>query len=345
MTGMDIGYPAIESQPLLGRKNGMNALLVLLAPIPAVVCTWILFHWFPANAIPEPRLGSEIQSANQLAAWLLHHPLITANIFYFVFVDLAFWMIALVQRNSWLIDPYWTLLPLFLAGFYLAHPMAAPDLTRAMLACTALAVWSVRLTGNYLRREGWRFGLREDWRYAKMRRERPGFWWEQFFVVQLAQHLMLVGLTLPFWAIGFRSQPAGILDFVALATALVGIAIAGVADTQLDRFMRRNIDRVRRGEPKIGLLDTGLWSLSRHPNYFGEQLFWWSIAAFGFVCGEPWVVIGTAFNSVVLASVTVMTERRMMEVPERSAHYADYRRRTSVLIPWKPGAIRSTPQP
>ena len=50
--------------------------------------------------------------------------------------------------------------------------------------------------------------------------------------------------------------------------------------------------------------------------------------------GEPWVVVGTAINSAVLASVTVMTERRMLAVPERAEAFRAYQRRTSVLIPW-----------
>ena len=51
------------------------------------------------------------------------------------------------------------------------------------------------------------------------------------------------------------------------------------------------------------------------------------------------VISGTsagAINSVVLATVTVMTERRMLAIPERGELYADYRRRTSVWIPWPP---------
>ena len=100
--------------------------------------------------------------------------------------------------------------------------------------------------------------------------------------------------------------------------------------------MRENEGRRRRGEPAIPILDQGVWRLSRHPNYFGEQLFWWSIAGFGVVCGAPWVVAGTALNSCVLAAVTVMTERRMLAVAERRAAFEAYRRRTSVWVPWWP---------
>jgi steroid 5-alpha reductase family enzyme len=334
---MTTGLPDVRDWPLLGRQNLSNAALVLLVPLPAVLAANTLFHWFPAHAIPpDPGLDGATTPSGA-AAWLLHHPVWAANLFYFVFVDLVFFAIALLQRSSWLIDPYWTLLPIGLAGFYLAHPQAQPDWNRVALSWTALLVWSVRLTANYFRRERWRFGLREDWRYAKMRAERPGFWWEQLFVVQLAQHLMLVGLSLPFWAVAFRNPPVGPLDVLCFAGALAGVGVAHAADGQLDRFMRENEARVHRGEPRVRLLETGLWRYSRHPNYFGEQLFWWSIAGFGVAVGEPWVVIGTAFNSCVLAGVTVMTERRMLQVPERRAAYEAYRRRTSVWVPWRVG--------
>jgi steroid 5-alpha reductase family enzyme len=330
------GYPDLRDYPIRGRKNLTNLAVALWVPIPAFVFTIGLFRWFEGGSLPpDPGLGWPA-SLDETAALLLHHPLLTANLLFFLFVDLQFWMISLIQRSSWLIDPYWTLLPPLLAWFYLVHPLSTPDPGRAVLACSVLLVWSARLTWSYFRREHGRFGYREDWRYAKMRLERPYFWLEQLFVVYIVQHLMLVGISLPFWAIAFRDVPFGGLDLAFFLLASLGIAIAGAADRQLDAFMRENELRRQQGESKIPVLDRGIWKTSRHPNYFGEQLFWWSIAGFGLVCGEAWVAIGTAFNSIVLAGVTIMTERRMLAVPERREAFEAYRRRTSVLIPWWP---------
>ncbi len=333
---VEIGLPDTAQWPRLGPDNLRNAAIAAIVPVPPVVAAWVLFHWFPEGAIPPAPAWADVGDADALAAWLLHHPIASINLMVLLFFDAAFFAIALVQRSSWLIDPYWTLLPPLIALFFATHPLADFDAARLALAWLALGIWSTRLTWNYFRREGWRFGLREDWRYAKMRRERPGFWWEQLFVVHLAQHAMLVGLSLPFWALSFFDVPFGPADGMLFASALAGIGVAHAADGTLDRFMRANETRRAAGEAPVRLLDVGIWRWSRHPNYFGEQLFWWSIAGFGVMCGQPWVVIGTAFNSAVLAGVTVMTERRMLAVPEREADYRAYQQRTSVWVPWPP---------
>jgi len=333
---METGYPEVDAQPLLGRKNLSNLVLVLLVPLPSVAVTLWLFGHFTPGSIPADPGWRNVAGVDAALAWLVHRPILTVNLLFFFNVCVLFWVISLAQRSTWLIDPYWTLIPPLIAAFYWAHPLARPDAVRSASSLGLLGIWSLRLTHSYLRRERWRLGFREDWRFAKRRAETRHFWWFQFFYVHLAQQVMLVGLTLPLWAVHFRAAPFGAADVVLVGLALTGIGIAGVADTTLDAFMRENEVRRRRGEPRRLLLDAGIWRWSRHPNYFGEQLFWWSMAGLGVVVGEPWVVVGTALNSVVLATVTVMTERRMRADPARRAVYADYVRRTSVWLPWPP---------
>ena len=80
-------------------------------------------------------------------------------------------------------------------------------------------------------------------------------------------------------------------------------------------------------------LGAGLWRYSRHPNYFFEQLFWWSLALFGANVGAPWVFFGPLFNSACMVQVTRLTEERMLRRPERAALYRKYMRCTSVWVP------------
>lgn len=284
-------------------RNTSNALIALAVPLPSVVIYW--------------------------RGDLAHlHPIVGVNVLFFLNVCVLFWLISLAQRSAWLIDPYWTIIPLFIAHFYAAQSTAIADPWRTRMALACLWLWSVRLTHNYFRRERYQFGAREDWRFALKRKESRHFWWYSFFYAFVSQQIMLVGLTLPYWAIQTTARPFGGADIAIAATAVAGIAIAYFADTQLARYMAR--------DDKPLILDTGLWRYSRHPNYFGEQLFWWAVAAWGVLAGHPWTVVGTLVNSAGLAVVTRMTERRMEERPERREAWLAYKRRTSAWALWPP---------
>eukprot|EP00854_Cymbomonas_tetramitiformis_P021046 gene21046-25255_t len=169
-----------------------------------------------------------------------------------------------------------------------------------------------------------------------MAKENPRSWWLlSFFAVGLAQQPMLCGITLPLYSTNFSSTPFSFCDLAATALCLSGLTIAGFADNQLRNFMLENERRGQQGEQKIKILETGLWKFSRHPNYFGEQLWWWGLALFSVNLGDYWAVLGTAFNSIILAAVTVMTEKRILDnwTAERRSLYVEYRERTSVWIP------------
>ena len=53
---------------------------------------------------------------------------------------------------------------------------------------------------------------------------------------------------------------------------------------------------------KLDALMSGLWRYSRHPNHFGEQLFWWGLALFAVSSGDYWTLIGPLFNTVCMVS-------------------------------------------
>jgi steroid 5-alpha reductase family enzyme len=129
-----------------------------------------------------------------VAIW---RPLFSVNVIFFWNVTVGFWLIGCLQRSFWLIDPFWTLLPPLISVFYVTHPLAdadAPSRTRQLLGLALVGLWSVRLTHSYFRREEWKFGQREDWRYSEMAAARPRAWWALSFVaVGFAQQPMLVG--------------------------------------------------------------------------------------------------------------------------------------------------------
>ena len=253
-------------------------------------------------------------------------------------MDIFFWLASLAQNSTWLIDPYWTIIPPLIAQWYWIHPLANGDSTRAWCAMIVLYIWSTRLTHSYFRREEWHFGAREDWRFAELRRQYPRiWWWASFFMAYVSQHIFLFGITLPLYsAIHDPRPPFGIVDVLCLAISLGGIAMAHSADSTLRKFMCENEQRAARGQPKKLLLNTGLWYYSRHPNYVGEQLFWWGLGLMAYHQGYPLFLLGPFLNSVCLGVATGMVEDRMLRNEDRREIYKQYQRTTSVWIPMPP---------
>ena len=69
---------------------------------------------------------------------------------------------------------------------------------------------------------------------------------------------------------GTTHEPLTPLDLAAVLIWLLGFAIEVVADRQKQAF--------RRTAGATDFIRTGLWSRSRHPNYFGEIILWIGIA-------------------------------------------------------------------
>jgi len=307
----------------LSAKNIGNAVLCAVALAPSFVAATYLYSTCdvvtPTGAVCEFAMGSPVGFANAL---------------FFGNITVGFWLVGLLQRSFWLIDPYWTLVPPLLGHLYRAHPRATFDADRSLVTLALLWLWSLRLTHSYFRREEWKFGQQEDWRYTQMARDLPYLWpLVSFFAVGLAQQPMLIGISLPASSVHATPTPLGAVDLLALAGCVSGLLLARRADNELREYMTVPRRLSRAVEP---VLQSGLWRYSRHPNYFGEQLWWWSFGLVAVGVGEWHVLWGTAFNSLILATVTVMTETRMLTrwAPERAQLYREYMRTTSPCIPW-----------
>ena len=325
------------------RRDLANAALLVLASAPAVLAYVAVLRgcdWDTAKrAGGVPTWPMPTHSATLWCAWSHEHPFWLANLLFLVCISLFFWLISLVQGSTWLIDPYWTFIPVLLAAFYRHHPAAeARDEPRAIVAVLLLLLWSLRLTHSYFRREGWMLGKREDWRFEEMRKKHTQhWWWMSFFAAYFSQQIMLVGICMPLYAVHFASQRAWtLLDTAATVLCVAGIAIAYVADTQLHGFVKNNERRAASRQRKIPVLNTGIWKYSRHPNYLGEQLFWWGMGLFAVGVGWTFALWGAAFNSLVLAIVTVMVEQKMLQKKYRREAFKEYQRCTSVWITWFP---------
>lgn len=236
-----------------------------------------------------------------------------------------------------MIDPYWTVIPVMLVHYYSGHPLAQYEWWRSRMVILLTWVWSVRLIHNYFRREEWQWGAREDWRFTDMsHRYGRHWWWASFFTIYLPQHLFLIALSLPLYVIHSVNQPLTMWDLTATLVSASGIVIAYFADTQLYNFVSRNKKLKEQGKPvEVPVLESGLWYYSRHPNYFGEQMWWWGLVVFAWNLGHgSWAFIGALANTVCLGYVTKLVEERMLKQDNRAEAYRLYQKTTSVWVPW-----------
>lgn len=154
-----------------------------------------------------------------------------------------------------------------------------------------------------------------------------------------------MGVCLPFYVVHSVDKELSIWDLVAALVCLTGVAVAYFADTQLHEFVSSNARRKEVGEALVPNLDSGLWYYSRHPNYFGEQLWWWGLGMFAWNLGCGWACVGALINSCVLGYVTILVEEKMVKQEYRAEAYRQYQQTTSVLVPWfKKSAVSKTKQ-
>jgi steroid 5-alpha reductase family enzyme len=240
------------------------------------------------------------------------------------------WFVSLAKRDCSIMDIAYPLVPM--AGCYFVWWSQGQDLSSHSLLVLALgSIWALRLSlylaGRYLPHG-------EEARYAKWRqRGGPSWWWWSYFQIFLTQGVIcwLWSMTL-FFAI--RNQGAlAPLDWLALALWLVGFIFEAGGDLQLSRFRS---DPANKGR----VMQHGLWSLTRHPNYFGEALTWLSYLLLAL--GTPWGWLAAPSVAMVFwfmnqGSATRMTERYMMKT---KPGYAEYMARTPAFWPRWPDAPR-----
>ena len=128
-------------------------------------------------------------------------------------------------------------------------------------------------------------------------------------------------------------QPSfGLLDVLGIAGMASAVVIELVSDNQLARY--RSTEGYRQG----GTLRKGLWKYSRHPNYFGEVLFWLSLvpiaAAAGQLAARPVLVVsGPVLMAVFFRFSCWLMDKRSMD---NRPGYQSVVNEVSALIPWWP---------
>ena len=263
-----------------------------------------------------------LEVLDQSPLWNMFWADIAATVAIFVFSRL--------YKNSSFYDAYWSVIPPLIALYWtMAATAQGIDMTRAWLVVILVWLWGIRLTANWA--TFWPGLEHEDWRYGPIKTN-AGKWnaLADFSAIHLFPTVIVFAACLPIYAaVAMDARPLNALDYLAAAVTLIAILIELVSDIQLHRFLTHR----KPGE----IMKTGLWALSRHPNYFGEWLFWAGLALFGLaaVPSAWWWVLPGAIAMLVMflvASIPMIDKRSVERRPEYQAHMA----RVSGFMPWFP---------
>lgn len=189
----------------------------------------------------------------------------------------SLWLCSLALKDASIVDRFWGM-GFVLIAWALAL-VSGPYNVHQFLLLSAISIWGLRLSIYiHLRNQG----HPEDYRYQEMRKHHgKNFWWYSFLSVFLLQGIIMLIVAAPVILTLSRSFDET-NNWLYTCTALLGTLIwlfgfifeAG-GDWQLSRFKSNPNNKGK-------LLNTGLWSLSRHPNYFGDACQWWGFGVFAF---------------------------------------------------------------
>ncbi len=240
-----------------------------------------------------------------------------------------FYFMSLILKRSDIVDIGWGL------GFIvvtLSLLLRSPDITtRQLILMGLVTLWGLRLaTHIFLRNKD----KKEDFRYQNFKEQwGKGFWWQSYFKIFVLQGLFMLLISIPLiYRFAFPVSELNWTDYVGIGIWSVGFFFETVGDIQLARFVTKK----KAGKTDTRFLKTGLWGLTRHPNYFGDTLSWWGIWVICILLSEPislLTVIGpiTINYLLVFVSGVPLLEKKYDGVKE----WEEYKKEVPKFIPLK----------
>ena len=238
-----------------------------------------------------------------------------------VLATVATFIFSLIFKNASVYDPYWSVQPpVILVAFAIGRELTL----LGILLLIVVSFWAIRLTAN------WAYTFtnlnHQDWRYT-MLKEKTGVFYPliNFVGIHMVPTLVVYGCVLPAVYAIREALSANIPSIICLCVSLGAAVMQGIADIQMHKYRKK-----RNG----AFIRIGLWKYSRHPNYLGEILMWWGVAA-AVVLASPsawYLAAGAVANTILFLAVSIpMADGRQ----SRKAGFAEYKAETRMLLPIK----------
>lgn len=245
---------------------------------------------------------------------------------------LIFFIIAQIIKDNSIVDMGWGLG--FVIGSWTTLLNTSNPSVLSYIIVLFISLWGIRLSARIIKRN---YGKPEDFRYAQWRKD----WGKNACFIAFFRVFMLQGIlnfivgSASYSIIKFNefkfNDLSVIFVIVGLFISFTGLFFEVVGDEQLRRHINKKNGKI---------LDKGLWSITRHPNYFGEISIWTGL----YIVGLSLIMtssINPVFYLILLISPALMsTVLLKISTPllEKSMSkydgWADYTKRTPMIFPF-----------
>ncbi len=254
-----------------------------------------------------------------------------------LFTAIISFIFGLITNDYSWTDRLWSTSPIIYAWMYAYAGNFNQVVTIAAILVT---FWGARLTFNFARRDG--YTGEEDYRWKILHGyiQKP-LYWMLFNLIFIAfyQQVLFVGFTLPLFIMSQQSNATLTLtSMIAILFFFSFLTIETIADQQQYMFQQSKYGLLPPKEHykkdyEKGFRTTGLFSISRHPNYLGELGVWWSIYLLGVSTLESllhWSIIGAVMLTFLFMGSTWFTE---IITSKKYPEYSNYKKEVWPILP------------
>lgn len=246
-------------------------------------------------------------------------------------INLIFFIIAFILKSDIFTDLTYTLTFIILSITIVTWKKQW-SLTQILLF-TAINIWALRL-GSYLFIRI--IKTKVDHRFDKMRNSfvKFGSFW-------LLQGISVAIISLPtIFALSINKNHFSqnhYYNFIPFILFLCFFFFEIISDYQKNKFYQLD------NHPPF--LQTGLWKISRHPNYFGEIMIWWSICiiflsnyitdSYTIFWNLLWLLSPLYITLLIIfvSGIPILEKNSYFKL-KNNLQYQEYLAKTSILIPW-----------
>jgi steroid 5-alpha reductase family enzyme len=219
-----------------------------------------------------------------VSAWVIINKVDSTNTFFInlylraLGATVVIYIASIIFQNVSLYDTYWGGQgALYAITFFQAFNNYS---SRSILITSLSLIWSLRLTFLFAI-YSWTDIYAEDWRYRMMRNKTNN---RLIFSIRsailhyfLPMNMGFFGHVPLFYILTSNNNNWGFVDAIGVAITGFGVIFEAIADSQLRSTVyksKNNTSLDSSGTDASICMTSGLWGLCRHPNYFGEFLYW-----------------------------------------------------------------------